>query len=337
MKNTVPFDIDVVVPWVDGFDPKWIRKKNEYIGEENKTLNGEERFRDFEIFQYFFEGMKRYMPWVRNIFVVTDNQRPKFKVDDSRVVFVDHKEFIPEEALPTFNSNTIELNCYKIKGLSERFILFNDDMIPVRPLDYSDFFSDNGLPKDFGCMSILKPSEEFSRTLLNNMIIINKNFPQKRMQLFANVLKYFNHKYGKFLVNGLFSMPWREWISWVDFHMPVPYLKSEFEEVFSQEIDILPKQNQKKFRSATDVSHWLIRYWRLTKGEFEPHDVRKIGYYTGVSKGYEQKNIQEAFQKGSKVLLVNDDLQLNNKEFEITKSGLEKCLSNIFQNIGAND
>ena len=53
----------------------------------------------------------------------------------------------PEEYLPTFNSHTIEMNLHRIKGLSEQFVYFNDDMFINKPMKPRDFFV-HGKPCD---------------------------------------------------------------------------------------------------------------------------------------------------------------------------------------------
>ena len=52
-----------------------------------------------------------------------------------------HQDFIPQEYLPTFNSNVIELNLFRLEALSDKFILFNDDMFFNKPLQPSFFFT----------------------------------------------------------------------------------------------------------------------------------------------------------------------------------------------------
>lgn len=77
--------------------------------------------------------MERFAPWVRRIHFITwghlpawlDTAHPKLHV-------VNHAEYMPAEYLPTFNSNTIELNIARIEGLAERFVLFNDDTFLLR-------------------------------------------------------------------------------------------------------------------------------------------------------------------------------------------------------------
>ncbi len=60
---------------------------------------------------------------------------------------VKHEDYIPKEFLPAFNSHVIEMYLHRIKGLSERFVYFNDDMFMIRPLCQTDFFKD-GKPCD---------------------------------------------------------------------------------------------------------------------------------------------------------------------------------------------
>jgi hypothetical protein len=46
--------------------------------------------------------------------------------------------------LPTYNSNVIELHCWRIPGLNEHFILLNDDFLFTNPVWPSDFFTADG-------------------------------------------------------------------------------------------------------------------------------------------------------------------------------------------------
>ena len=57
------------------------------------------------------------------------------------------KDFIPEKYLPTFNECTIELFQYKIPGLSEHYLVGNDDYLVTSPLTKDDFFTQDGTPK----------------------------------------------------------------------------------------------------------------------------------------------------------------------------------------------
>ena len=55
------------------------------------------------------------MPWINQIVFVTYGHLPQFlKENHPKLKIIRHADYIPEEYLPTFNSNTIEMNFYKI-------------------------------------------------------------------------------------------------------------------------------------------------------------------------------------------------------------------------------
>lgn len=145
--------IDAVVTWVDGSDPVHYRKKlaarhDPLNVQYNTILAGldETRFSDNGELRYCLESIRRFAPWIRNIFLVTDNQKPRFltprRQRDLNVIIVDHREIFRgfAWALPTFNSLTIETMLWRIPGLSEQFLYFNDDVILLKPMLPDDFF-----------------------------------------------------------------------------------------------------------------------------------------------------------------------------------------------------
>ena len=87
------------------------------------------------------------MPFIRTVHLVVSNieQVPEW-LDQSKVHVVLHKDIIPEDLLPTFNSTTIEMYLCKIPGLAEHFIYSNDDMMPMNDMVVGDFFTEDGLP-----------------------------------------------------------------------------------------------------------------------------------------------------------------------------------------------
>ena len=64
----------------------------------------------------------------------------------AKIHLVDHSDIFANHgaALPTFNSLAIETFLWKIAGLSDRFIYFNDDVFLTAPCQKSDFFSPSG-------------------------------------------------------------------------------------------------------------------------------------------------------------------------------------------------
>jgi len=134
--------VDLVVTYVDNTDPVWIESISPWV----KSSDSDERYRNWNMFKYWFRGVEKNMPFIRTVHLVVSNieQVPKW-LDQSKIHVVLHKEIIPENLLPTFNSTTIEMFLYRIPGLAEHFIYSNDDMFPVNPLSIDDFFR-NGTP-----------------------------------------------------------------------------------------------------------------------------------------------------------------------------------------------
>ncbi|WP_329433695.1 stealth family protein [Streptomyces sp. NBC_01280] len=146
------FPIDVVYTWVDGDDPAWQRRRAESRGEvfhaEAASLA---RYVSRDELKYSLRSVRMFMPWVRNIYIVTDQQVPRWWADgDGRARVVDHREIFADPThLPTFNSHAIESRLHHIPGLSRHFVYFNDDMFIGRPLAPSAFFHPNGIAKFF--------------------------------------------------------------------------------------------------------------------------------------------------------------------------------------------
>ena len=148
-------DIDAVITWVDGNDESHKKKMLPFV-EEKKLLDLNEfrtRFDQVDEIKFTVDSILKFAPFIRNIYIVTDNQIPSFlksetdKLKYSNVSIVDHKIIFSgdEEYLPTFNCRPIETRLYKIPGLSEHFIYFNDDMFLINPTSPTDFFI-NGYP-----------------------------------------------------------------------------------------------------------------------------------------------------------------------------------------------
>ncbi|SHN72021.1 stealth family protein [Desulfovibrio litoralis] len=152
-KLEIKFPIDVVYTWVDGGDPLHAEKRNSFLPKQNNIHpNGLEnaRFRDNEELRYSLRALETFAPWVRKIILVTDAQIPNWlNTLNGKIQIVDHKDFIPHEYLPTFNSHVIEAFLHKIPELAEHYIYLNDDVFLARQTTKASFFSSNGLPFGF--------------------------------------------------------------------------------------------------------------------------------------------------------------------------------------------
>lgn len=153
MNTQLP--IDAVILWVDGNDPAHQQKMQQFIpnGINAKSRNFRTRFDQVEEIEYAIKSIIRHASFVRNIFLVTDNQIPKFlsktenKEIADRIQIVDHKVIFEgyEQYLPTFNAMSIESMVHRIPNLSENYIYFNDDLFLIRPITEEEFFYE-GIP-----------------------------------------------------------------------------------------------------------------------------------------------------------------------------------------------
>ena len=172
--------IDFVILWVDGNDPKWLKEKREYQPQLKNTENNNNiRFRDGDNLKYWFRMIEKNADWVNNIFFITWGHIPDWlDTTNSKLKIVKHSDYIPKQYLPTYNSNVIELNLFRIKELSENFVLFNDDTFIIEKTKQEDFFKKN---KPCDCYSEIinchtNMNDIYSHNMLNNMCIINKLF-----------------------------------------------------------------------------------------------------------------------------------------------------------------
>lgn len=152
------FDVDAVITWVDGSDPRHKHKLDHYQAQaQAQSLvplhdNGTNphRWVCSDELNFCVRSIANHAPWVRRIWIVTDNQIPKLpplppeflakiNIVDHRTIFSGH-----EDALPTFNSLSIETMLWRIPELSEHFLYFNDDVFLTAPVTVADFFAGDG-------------------------------------------------------------------------------------------------------------------------------------------------------------------------------------------------
>ncbi|WP_341536003.1 stealth family protein [Actinobacillus equuli] len=195
-KNTLrQSDIDVVFTWVDGSDPLWQSKYHQYAPnyQANSALYATDiaRFEDHNELYYSVHAVLKFMPWVRHIFIVTDNQKPKWldEAYQEKITLISHQDIIDKEYLPTFNSHVIEAFLHKIPNLSENFIYFNDDVFIARELQAEHFFQANGIAsifmseksltqmRDRGTITPTLSASEYSIRLLNKYYNTNIDSP----------------------------------------------------------------------------------------------------------------------------------------------------------------
>ena len=280
--------LDFVLPWVDGSDKEWIALKNQYAESEgnvsSKTgANSDVRYLDNGLLKYWFRAVERFAPWCNRVFFVTCGQKPDW-LDESnpKLRLVNHTDYIPAEYLPTFQSNTIELNLHRINDLSERFVLFNDDTLLLRPVK-PEFFFRKGLPVipcDLGIPRWLSNSNT-GRTIVNNCGVLKQDLDVERL-VWKNIWKYVDIPalgFARTIKNLASIVVNRTVIPGTFGHMPSSHLKSTFDEIWRVEPLVLDATSRNRFRSDDEINQWLISAWNMISGRFYPANEKKRGLY----------------------------------------------------------
>ena len=333
MAKKSEIKIDIVIPWVDGSDPKWLAEKNKYLpeGEQVDIDASAKRWRDWDNVQYIFRGIEKFCPWVNKVFFITCGQVPSWlNTDNEKLVLVNHKDYIPQEYLPTFASRPIELNLHRLEGLSEHFIYVNDDFFFTRKCNEEDFFKD-GLPK---LVAMEKPktiSQEdiFDCTINNNVRLIASKYDKHVVKksnkkcwypLCDPIVFFVNKFYDKTAPTG--------WAGIYMDHLPAPFLKSAFEECWQ----VFPKQMDEtshcRFRSRYSLNQYIVTEYMLCKGTFarEKYGKRGANFSLNDVNSNIDKVCQEIKKQKHKTICLND---VNVQNFEETKQKINNALEYI--------
>lgn len=253
--------IDVVFTWVDNKDPDWQYKYQTTINPHTqKGLYSDDsaRFTDHSELYYSVHSVQKFMPWVRNIYIVTDAQIPSWLKNNSHknVHIIDHSEIIEPQYLPTFNSHVIEAHLHKIPGLSENFIYFNDDVFVARPLKTEHFFRPNGIASIF-----------VADKRLNTMR--QKGFITPTLQASFNSIKLLQQHYATQI-----NMPL--------VHTYVPLKKSIYQLAWQRHKKEIKSFLHNKLRTESDLNMATFLVPWLTYLEGKSVFTREICYYFNI-------------------------------------------------------
>ncbi len=265
--------IDFVIFWVDDTDPAW---REAFLAARRKAGEDDDasmiRVRCWHNLHYWFRAVERFAPWVRRVHLVTWGHLPAWLVrEHPRLRIVNHRDFIPAEYLPTFNSLTIGLNLHRIEGLSEQFVVFNDDMFLTRACRPGDFFR-RGLPCDMARLSVVQPSS-IGHIIYNDLELINAKW-RKNNAVGAHLAKWLHPGYGiGNLLKTLTLLPWSMFTGMLDHHVPQPYLRSHCDRCWAEWGGELDATCRHTFRHLSNVSDYLFRYDMLAAGAFVPRGM----------------------------------------------------------------
>ena len=243
------FPIDVVYLWVDGNDKKFKLLKNKYLREfyqdADKYIDDTEEqiFRDQDELKYSLRSLEKNAPWVNHVYIVTPlGQKPKWlNTKNKKITIIPQEDILPKDAGPIFNSCAVETCLANIPGLSEHFLLANDDMFFNKPVMPYYFFDKNGCAK-FRCIyrkngKIIRDKKSiYLKLLINSASAIEKAFD----------VSLYNYKSS---------------------HGIDPYIKSSIKECCEHPILSKAIQNTKyhRFRDENDIHHLIFNLYDVVK------------------------------------------------------------------------
>ncbi|MFC4021900.1 stealth conserved region 3 domain-containing protein [Micromonospora sp. GCM10011542] len=252
LPGDVTFPVDVVYTWVDGTDPDWLRRRAEVTGIPYHAESASAaRFLSRDELRYSLRSVHLFAPWVRHIYLVTDDQVPPW-LDRSApgIRVVSHREiFADPSVLPTYNSHAIESQLHHIEGLSEHFLYFNDDVFLGTDVLPGDFFLANGISRFFPSPALVPPGTATAEDIPSSAA--GKNNRALIAERFGTVL----------------SRKMK--------HMPHALRRSVLWEIEREFPDAHRRTAESRFRSMTDISiaSSLHHYYAFHTGRAVPGDL----------------------------------------------------------------
>lgn len=305
-------EIDFVITWVDMDDPQWKADFAKHSGKIDNLKNEmtEARFRDHGLLRYWFRGVEQFAPWVRKIHFVTCGQQPEWlNTAHSKLQLVDHSDYIPTKFLPVFNSTLIEIYMHKIPDLTPHFVYFNDDFFVINEVGKDRFFT-NGLPNDIAAFRHNSGMGLWSKTLKNNIRVINERFDKKEV-LRRDHDKWFHPSYGKKANLTRLLQPYDKFVTLITPHNAQPYLKETFEEVWDYAGDKLTAMSKNRFRSTEDYTPELFRTWQICRSSFMPYNTYQDTKMFPLLMRPKQA-VRAIYDQSYKLICLNDNQHIRN-------------------------
>lgn len=259
--------IDIVYLWVDGSDKKWQKIRNFWYDKINKktveTANNlnSSLYRDNGELKYSLRSLAECVPWINHIYIITGfNQKPKWlNTKNKKITIVPHEQIMPKNAIPTFNSNSINLCIHKIPNLSEKFIIMNDDTFFNKPIKPSFFF------------------DRYGRAI----VLYNKHKDiQHDIKKWMDTVDRYTHTIilSALKIKEIFG---KTYLSYKPSHGIDPYIKSSFVECRNHPLvkKQLDKQILQKFRARDALQIWLFELYAKMTGKAVFKKAR--GYKSG--------------------------------------------------------
>ena len=301
--------IDAVITWVDGSEPNYQRKLKKYL-KDNNTIR--RQYLQANEVRFCIASIIKYAPFIRKVFIVTDNQTPDLNsikdfVSLDKVIMVDHKEVFKnfEKFLPTFNIRSIDAVLHRIEGLSEKFIYFNDDMFLIKKTNPEDWF--------VGDKAVL--TGNWVKTYNKNPIKIIS----QKIKSFFNMRPSFNASQSKAANIAGFNSKYFK-----SYHCGRPQIKSVIKDFYNKNPEKLVDQIKYKFRDDRQYMPYSLCWHLLIK--------KTLFIESSISKLVEIKKARELSPRQLINLLNKIDTQADIKFLNIQDLNLASDVTQqVFQ------
>lgn len=286
--------MDVVITYVDGFDPLW---QKDY--EENTNIPIlEKRFRDWGTLRYLLRGIEVNMPFINNVYLVVarESQVPKW-INRDNVKVVLHSDIIPQEFLPTFNCNPIELHLHRIKDLDEYYVYFNDDVFPLKKCEPTDFFVDG--KGQLGMARHILSVDMFKKICRNSDRVARKALGMKPSLIFLRPQ-----------------------------HVCTPMIKSQCHELYMRvEEDI--RASITKTRTAKNISQYVYLNYMYLNGNLVNKRLSKRHFSLGITS---TEKLRKFLLNPTKTFTCLNDVQLSEERYEELRKVVLEAFETLFPN-----
>ena len=284
--------MDIVITYVDGNDPVW---KQDYEKYTNVPVM-QKRFRDWGTLKYLLRGIEVNMPFIRNVYLVVSHpsQVPEW-VDRNNLRIVLHRDIIPSEYLPVFNSNPIEMHLHRIEGLDEEYLYFNDDIFPVAECKASDFFRDGkgvlGFSRHYLALGMYKHICRNSDRLARKALDLQPSFSFLRPQ-----------------------------------HICTPMFRSECEKLYGQVKDEI-LASLTRTRSGANLTQYLFLNYQYYKGRMIRERISSK--HCSVALTSPQRVASYILHPERKLLCIND-VRLDEERYRLLREVVHDSFEKVF-------
>ncbi len=292
--------IDIIIPWLNP-NEDWCKEYSNYSKNEHPG-----RVRDLGIFKYLLRSISKNCKWVNRVFIVLydEKQKPNWLKESDKLKVIYHKDFIPNEFLPNFNSVLSDMHFSFIEELSDNYIFMNDDMFFMKEIHETMYF-ENNLPVH---QPSLRPGIYHDKT------------PAQWKYIERNIYSFVSKYIGR---NVLFET----------FHLPIPFNKTLQQFIWYKEEKTFKEMfKNSKIRSNTNVCNWIFYGIEeaFNKCILKPLYQTYPSICFDLRDGMTEQRIRNLIN-GKYIVCFNDGDFLN-KDFENVKTSIQKILEEKFSN-----